>query len=404
MGKGCRVDSPIPQAVEVLIYLTYNHCLTNTFSVLPYVYFYTAGKNRQRSYLARGMNDKQTVLQKEDQAVGETTRYWQDQPDVLEVPARQVDLSDQAQIRYGTIGEGMDLGRMVWPHGEHVLAIEKSDLRNKLPRRPNPAQTYLTGRVPRKFLGGFNLDCLLVDGDNINWLPWLNTGKNEPTPRVIIWMVSVSFIGNDKTGPMSSGWRKLMSQRGYSSQFWHLCAEAYGAALRQDRLAVICYRDLSAGPRKPVPMALPARAMSNLLLPVGIPSKAWYHGSERKCTMEERARESPCVITYSAGQTPIHDHVGPMPDRANAWIRSERGVRRLQLSELAKAKGLTSAWTNQGVSTLETSWVIQSTCLHLWTAVMDSVGTWLHHSSTEGDQHQEAPSASPRVNAAMERQ
>lgn len=85
MGKGCRVDSPIPQAVEVLIYLTYNHCLTNTFSVLPYVYFYTAGKNRQRSYLARGMNDKQTVLQKEDQAVGETTRYWQDQPDVLEV-------------------------------------------------------------------------------------------------------------------------------------------------------------------------------------------------------------------------------------------------------------------------------------------------------------------------------
>jgi hypothetical protein len=238
------------------------------------------------------MDDKQTELSEEDQAAGQEAKNWQNKPDVLEVPSRQVELSEQPKIRYGTISDGMDLARMVWPHGEHVFAIEKNDLSSKLPGRPKPSATYVAGRVPDKLVPRSKLDCLLVDGDNVNWLPWLNTDKKQPAPSTIVWMVSSSFISNDKTGPMSSGRRKLMSQRGYSSKFWHLCAEEYGAALRQNRLAVVYYRGESVpglGPMKPAPMKLPARAMSNLLLPVGIPHKAWYQGQERDCTMNFRA-------------------------------------------------------------------------------------------------------------------
>jgi hypothetical protein len=213
-----------------------------------------------------------------------------------------------------------------------------------------------------------------------------------------------SFIGNDKTGLMSSGRRKLMSQRGYASKFWHLCADKYGAALRQDRLAVIYYlgpSEPTSGPMQPVPMELPARAMRNLLLPVGIPQKAWHQGEARECTMEERVREHPCVVKQSVSQTPIHEHGGPMPDRPNAWIRSEGGVRRLQTSELAKAKGLTSEWTKKDASKLENSWVQQSTCLHVWTAVMDSVSTWLHKSSIKKGERNDEPSTGPKENEEM---
>jgi hypothetical protein len=262
--------------------------------------------------------------------------------------------------------------------------------------------------VPSKLLGRSKLvDCLLVEGNSINWLPWLNEGKKEAAASTIIWMVSSSFIGNDKTGPMSSGRRKLMSQRGYSSKFWHLCAEEYGAALHQDRLAVIYYRSTCeqiSGPVKPTPMNLPARAMNNLLLPVGIPQKAWYHGEEREGTMEEILRESPCLVKKLINSTPIHEHVGPMPDRPNTWIRSERGVRRLQTSELAKAKGLPSEWTKKNVSKLEKSWVQHSTCLHVWTAVMDSVSTWLHKTAAEEGECNNEPFTSPKENEEMKLQ
>jgi hypothetical protein len=353
------------------------------------------------------MDNKLTELNKVDQAAGQEAKSWQDKPDVLEVPSRQVELSERPKIRYGTISDGMDLARMVWPHGEHVFEIEKNDLSDKLPGRPKPAATYLTGQVPTELVKQSQLDCLLVDGDNANWLPWLDNGKNESLPSTIVWMISSSFIGNDKTGPMSSGRRKLMSPRGYSSKFWHLCAEEFGAALRQDRLAVVYYREKSTpgwGPMEPAPMNLPARAMINLLLPVGIPHKAWYQGQERDCTMDERMREFPCVVKQSVSRTPIHEHEGPMPDRANAWIRSERGVRRLQTCELAKAKGLTSEWTNKDSSKLENLWVGQSTCLHVWTAVMDSVSTWIHQNTGDQAQGKDESTCGPSENEEMRRQ
>jgi hypothetical protein len=138
--------------------------------------------------------DKQTVLKEEDQAASQEAKYWQDKPDVLEVPSRQVDLSERPKLRYGTVGDGMDLARMVRPHGEHVVAIEKSDLSSELPGHSKPSSTYLTGRVPSKLLGRSKLDCLLVDGDNINWLTWLNDGKKEAAPSTIIWMVSEQVL------------------------------------------------------------------------------------------------------------------------------------------------------------------------------------------------------------------
>jgi hypothetical protein len=120
--------------------------------------------------------------------------------------------------------------------------------------------------------------------------------------------------------------------------------------------------------------------------------------------MDERMHKFLCVVKQSVSRTPIHENEGPMPDRANAWIRSERGVRRLQTCELAKVKGLASEWTNKDPSKLENSWVVQSTCLHVWTAVMDSVSTWIHQNTDDQNQCKNESISGPSENEEMKRQ
>jgi hypothetical protein len=59
--------------------------------------------------------------------------------------------------------------------------------------------------------------------------------------------------------------------------YWFLRAHEFGAALHQDRLFVVYYQSASddAAPKQPEPDQLPPRSMANLLLPTGIPSKAY---------------------------------------------------------------------------------------------------------------------------------
>jgi hypothetical protein len=69
-----------------------------------------------------------------------------------------------------------------------------------------------------------------------------------------------------------------MKHRGYTGRYWHLCASQCGAALDQARLVVVYFQadDLcDDGPIQPEQLGGPTRAMSNFLLPVGIPHKAW---------------------------------------------------------------------------------------------------------------------------------
>jgi hypothetical protein len=102
------------------------------------------------------------------------------------------------------------------------------------------------------------------------------------------------------------------------------------------------------GPQHPESIALPARGMSNLLKPFGIPYKAWSRRAPTFAPTAVRSREYPCQVTTQMGQCwPVYEVTGPMPDSTNEWIQTERGIRRLLAEELANAKGVTKAWYNR---------------------------------------------------------
>ncbi|MGL5812715.1 MAG: hypothetical protein ACRCYW_05195, partial [Aeromonas sp.] len=57
-------------------------------------------------------------------------------------------------------------------------------------------------------------------------------------------------------------------------------------------------------------------------------------------------------------------------------VDSETGVHQLQAEELAKGKGLPLEWVTSDAR-IPIATVIDATCLHIWTAVCDSIGQWL---------------------------
>jgi hypothetical protein len=170
-----------------------------------------------------------------------------------------------------------------------------------------------------------------------------------------------------------------MKHHGCTGRYWHLCASPCGAALDQARLAVVYFQadDLcDDGPVQPEHLGGPTRAMSNLLLPVGIPHKAWNRQAESMAERDLIKRHLPCSVRATINGSPVVESSGPMPDAPNTWIRLERGVRRLQSCEMAKAKGMPGNWTMKS-TTWKNSWVKDSTSLHIWTAALDSIGEWL---------------------------
>jgi hypothetical protein len=90
--------------------------------------------------------------------------------------------------------------------------------------------------------------------------------------------------------------------------------------------------------------------MSNLLLPVGIPHKAWNRQAESVAEGDLIKRHLPCSVRAAIKCSPVFESSGPMLDAPNTWIRSERGVRRLQACEMAKAKGMPGNWTTKSTT------------------------------------------------------
>ena len=69
--------------------------------------------------------------------VGESTKSSR-QDEILLAPQRSLPpLSRGTKIRYGTLGHGMDLPRLVWSEEDHVFSSQDADLQSRLPYRPH---------------------------------------------------------------------------------------------------------------------------------------------------------------------------------------------------------------------------------------------------------------------------
>jgi hypothetical protein len=306
-----------------------------------------------------------------------------EKPDVIEAPGRiiQVPTSDR-RVRYGTVGTGLDLGRLVWPKDYHIFssqAVSVHEMNSQLPGRPNSTKELgPAGGVRKNVLRTHPVEVLLIDGvENQEWRKWVEAVRSEERPRIILWFESSRRIEQDREGPFSKSVRKKMQLCGYRSCSWFLKAEDYGSALVQDRVAMVYIRNNGQGnlPTKPTPMGLPARAMSNLLMPVGVPRKAYYMAQEYEC---DGRSFLPCQVEKQTKNQPIYEAEGPMPDQPHVWVRSDRGTRRLQHEELGNGKGIPSNWLKGGLrKPLRQSQVEKATCIHLWSAAMDAIRPWL---------------------------
>jgi hypothetical protein len=103
---------------------------------------------------------------------------------------------------------------------------------------------------------------------------------------------------------------------------------------------------------------------------VGIPHKAWNHEPEWEANQRTIKKYFPCLVEKCVNKNkPIFESCSLMPDLGNSWIRLEKGVRRLQPCELAKAKSVPNTWTTKDLR-WESSRIQHSTCLHTWIAAM----------------------------------
>jgi hypothetical protein len=108
-----------------------------------------------------------------------------------------------------------------------------------------------------------------------------------------------------------------------------------------------------------------------MLKPVGIPRAAWVQeGWSPRDDYPEWVSEAaaPCLIVGETHlrKTPVFSPDGCFPDSVGALIVTDRGLRRLQGEELAKAKGVPSEWIRQDDLPVRT--INHLMDLHVWTA------------------------------------
>ncbi|CAB9523251.1 unknown protein (Partial), partial [Seminavis robusta] len=120
----------------------------------------------------------------------------------------------------------------------------------------------------------------------------------------------------------------------------------------------------------------PPREMSNLPLPIGYP--------DRDRAKLRQISKLPSPTTYQehyqlyghVQNLPIYDGTGCMPDSVGRWVFDGSRVRKLQLDELAKGKGVPGEWRDKSLE-LPYKAVVGATAVHIWTVVCDAVAGWL---------------------------
>jgi len=85
--------------------------------------------------------------------------------DIMEAPSRRLSiLCPGHKIRFGTIGLGLDLARLVWPQDNQVFSLQDQDLASHLPQSPRRQEGKPFEQQPRNFLCKNPVDVLLFEG------------------------------------------------------------------------------------------------------------------------------------------------------------------------------------------------------------------------------------------------
>jgi hypothetical protein len=287
-----------------------------------------------------------------------------------------IDTRPQAPRRYGTAGAFPNLFGEAWKEECHVFSAEGGSGFGW----PTVKQLGHPDRTPSNVLNTFRVEVLAAEDSAVTtadkdryWARWMDACHPGNRPDYVVVMALPQELVLDN-GLQSKPWRRRYSQWGYDSDHWFLRGHAHGGVVRQDRFILILRRSAAEVPAltavNPITTDGGPRIARNMLLPTGVPHQAWMTDDWIARTdypigvMEATA---PCILVGETTRrhTPIFSPDGCLPDSIGCYIQTDRGVRRLQLSELAKAKGAPSGWIRQGHLTPRA--VNTMTDVHLWT-------------------------------------
>ena len=278
-------------------------------------------------------------------------------------------VSNSQTWSFGVIGVGSDLVDKAWSKHDQRF----KSLRNDLTLPPHPyLRLQIPGRLKKNFLAQNPVDCLVVEGEPtqrvIDWVTGVNV---EHQPKAVIVMLRESIMEN-QDGPLSKTERRRLEASQYTIQYWHLNAFELGASLNQSRMVMVFTRG-SGAPAPPSKHVGAMRSMSNLLRCYSI-HKAFYLPN-RSTPHEENVW--PCSSHSRIKEELVYESTGIMPDQPNCILRTPKGLRRLQIDELGKAKGLNYKQLSELPSHACKAFVTGATCQHIWLNVLDAVGAWL---------------------------
>ncbi len=274
---------------------------------------------------------------------------------------RELNLKDPWVKTFGTIDGGLELMNAAWPTMRQVFAVrrEKMPALEKLHEDQGTSPPLLYGaRYPLNLLSRNPVDLLTVDKGCVTqpphgyeltrWEDLLNHTDQESRPKVVV-EIWASNAQTWEKGPAGKACRERWRERGYSSRFRRVDATQVGCAIQQVRfLAVRVQEDWASYWQWPdfEKDSFQVRSMSNLLTPPGLVSVRDY-----------RTPAGPCYLPDA--------RTDPMPNRPKAWIKTERGTRRLHADETARGLGLPKEW-NWGLAALDPGLLSQTTSLFLW--------------------------------------
>ena len=253
-------------------------------------------------------------------------------------------------LHFGTLFCTYDLTDKAWPGASKLFSCNPENqpsISGKYKTvQKTDFQSYRSIKWARHPHLQAKLEALIVQEptspkDDAAWKREFLGNPNWPNLKYIILVSGDTPLTTKGTGSIKSLGRQL-SNGGFQPFHWWVKATACGAPIDECHLVTIGIRTtVPTTPEVPpcLGTTLPERGFNNLLLPVGIPPKAWVH---KKMKPRAPSDPRPGVLGYIGGKlvNSVTHPIRPVPAQL---ISTDRGVRYILPCEWARLKGLSKS-------------------------------------------------------------